>query len=343
MTTLISSYDYDLPDDSIASSPLDQRSDSKLLHYNLKELQYEDQKFSKLIDILKKDDLLIMNNTKVIPARIHLHKDSGGKIEILFNRRINQDSIEVIFSSSRRPIINSYLSIENQRIFKVLDISRKCLILLKVLDDSIFSIFEKYGETPLPKYIKRPPIDSDKNKYQTVYAEHSGSVAAPTAGLHFTKKMIKKILDAGVIIKYLTLHISYNTFKPILVDDYLEHDIGEEYLKIDKSIFSAIEVAKKNGSRIISVGTTVARSLEFCSMNKIKDSYEGPVNMFIYPGHKFTSINCLITNFHLPKSSLLLLVCAFGGKKNIIDAYNYAVKNNYRFYSYGDSMFLENI
>lgn len=343
MTTLISSYNYDLPDDSIASSPLDQRSDSKLLHYNLRESHYEDQKFSKLIDILNKGDLLIMNNTKVIPARIHLHKDSGGKIEILFNRRINQDLIEVIFSSSRRPIINSYLSIENQRIFKVLDISRKCLVLLKVSDDSIFSIFEKYGQTPLPKYIKRPPTDSDKNKYQTVYAEHNGSVAAPTAGLHFTKKMIKQILDAGVIIKYLTLHISYNTFKPILVDDYLEHDIGEEYLKIDKSIFSAIKVAKENGSRIISVGTTVARSLEFCSMNGIEDSYEGPVNIFIHPGHRFTSINCLITNFHLPKSSLLLLVCAFGGKKNIINAYKYAVKNNYRFYSYGDSMFLENI
>ncbi len=343
MTTLISSYDYDLPDDLIASSPLDERSDSRLLHYNLKESHYDDQKFPKLLDILDKGDLLIMNNTKVIPARINLYKDSGGKIEILFNRRINQDSIEVIFSSSRRPIVNSYLIIDNKKLFKVLDINKKCLVLLKLSDNNIFSIFKKYGEIPLPKYIKRPPLDSDKDKYQTVYAEHNGSVAAPTAGLHFTKDMIDRILDAGVIIKYLTLHISYNTFKPILVEDYLQHDIGEEYIKIDQDIFTAIDIAKKNGSRIVSVGTTVTRSLEFCYTNNIKDSYEGLVNTFIYPGYKFKAINCLITNFHLPKSSLLLLVCAFGGRKNIIDAYNYAIKNHYRFYSYGDSMFLENV
>ena len=202
MTTLISSYDYDLPDDLIASSPLDERSDSRLLHYNLKESHYDDQKFPKLLDILDKGDLLIMNNTKVIPARINLYKDSGGKIEILFNRRINQDSIEVIFSSSRRPIVNSYLIIDNKKLFKVLDINKKCLVLLKLSDNNIFSIFKKYGEIPLPKYIKRPPLDSDKDKYQTVYAEHNGSVAAPTAGLHFTKDMIDRILDAGVIIKY---------------------------------------------------------------------------------------------------------------------------------------------
>ena len=342
MTTLISSYDYQLPSDLIAANPLDQRSDSKLLHYNLKQSSYSGQKFSKLLDILKPGDLLIMNNTRVIPARINLNKDSGGRIEILFNRKINQDSIEVIFFSSRKPMINSYLILDDEKLFKVLDINRNYLTLLKLSKDNIFNLFEKYGEIPLPKYIKRFPVDSDKEKYQTVYAKHDGSVAAPTAGLHFTKDMIKKILDAGIIIKYLTLHISYNTFKPIIVEDFLNHDIGEEYIKIEEEVFSAIDIARKNGSRIISVGTTVARSLEFCYTNNIKESYEGPADIFIYPGYKFKAINCLITNFHLPKSSLLLLVCAFGGKKNIIDAYNYAVKNKYRFYSYGDSMFLEN-
>ena len=168
-------------------------------------------------------------------------------------------------------------------------------------------------------------------------------MAAPTAGLHFTQDMINKILDAVVIIKYLTLHISYNTFKPIIVEDFLNHDIGEEYIKIEEEVFSAIKIAKKNESRVIAAGTTVARALEFCYTKNIKDSYEGPVDIFIYPGYEFKAINCLLTNFHLPKSSLLLLVCAFGGKKNIIDAYNYAVKNKYRFYSYGDSMFLENL
>lgn len=343
MTTLISSYDYKLPLDSIAANPLDQRSDSKLLHYNLKQSSYSDQKFSNLLNILKAGDLLIMNNTRVIPARINLHKDTGGRIEILFNRKISQDSIEVIFFSSRKPMVNSYLILDDKKFFKVLDINRNYLILLKLSKDNIFNIFEKYGEIPLPKYIKRFPIDSDKEKYQTVYAEHDGSVAAPTAGLHFTQDMISKILDAGIIIKYLTLHISYNTFKPITVEDFLNHDIGEEYVKIEKEVFSAIDIAKKNKSRVISVGTTVARALEFCNTNNIKKSYEGPVDIFIYPGYEFKAINCLITNFHLPKSSLLLLVCAFGGKNNILDAYNYAVKNKYRFYSYGDSMFLENL
>ena len=164
MTTLISSYDYQLPIDSIAANPLDQRSDSKLLHYNLKQSSYSDQKFSKLLDILKKGDLLVMNNTRVIPARINLNKDSGGRIEILFNRKINQDSIEVIFFSSRKPIINSYLILDDEKFFKVLDINKNYLTLLKLSQDSIFSIFEKYGEIPLPKYIKRLPIDSDKRK-----------------------------------------------------------------------------------------------------------------------------------------------------------------------------------
>ena len=212
-----------------------------------------------------------MNNTRVIPARINLNKDSGGRIEILFNRKINQDSIEVIFFSSRKPIINSYLILDDEKFFKVLDINKNYLTLLKLSKDSIFSIFEKYGEIPLPKYIKRLPIDSDKEKYQTVYAEHDGSVAAPTAGLHFTQDMINKILDAGIIIKYLTLHISYNTFKPIIVEDFMNHDIGEEYIKIEEEVFSAINIAKKNKSRIISVGTTVARALEFCYTNNIKE------------------------------------------------------------------------
>ncbi|MDG2159302.1 MAG: tRNA preQ1(34) S-adenosylmethionine ribosyltransferase-isomerase QueA [Gammaproteobacteria bacterium] len=343
MNTLISSYDYNLPENLIAKSPLEQRSDSKLLHYNLNKSYYSNQRFSNLLDILNEGDLLIMNNTKVIPARINLHKESGGKIEILFNRKINKDSVEVIFSSSRKPLVNSYLIINNKRLFKVLNINKNYLTLLKIIEDDIFLIFKEHGEIPLPKYIKRPLLDSDKEKYQTVYAESNGSVAAPTAGLHFTQEMINKILELGVTIRYLTLHISYNTFKPIIVEDFLQHDIGEEYIKIDQQVFSAIETAKTNGSRVISVGTTVARSLEYCYTHKIKNSYEGPVDIFIYPDYKFKAINCLITNFHLPKSSLLLLVCAFAGKENIIDSYNYAIENNYRFYSYGDSMLLENI
>ena len=204
-------------------------------------------------------------------------------------------------------------------------------------------IFENLGEIPLPKYIKRTPSNVDGNKYQTVYAEHDGSVAAPTAGLHFTKEIIHELLENGIKIKFLTLHITYNTFRSISHDDYTKHDIGKEYCNIDKSVFEEIAIAKKGEKRIIAVGTTVARSLEFCFLNKINNSYEGFVDLFIYPGHKFTAINALLTNFHLPKSSLLLLVCAFAGTKNILSSYQYAIANEYRFYSYGDSIFLDNI
>ena len=191
-------------------------------------------------------------------------------------------------------------------------------------------------------YIKRPISNSDRRKYQTVYAKFKGSVAAPTAGLHFTKNMIDKLIEKGVNVEYITLHISYNTFKPIACNDYLKHDIGSEYIGVNEKIFSLINKTKLSGNRIIAVGTTVTRAIEFCYNNNIKKTYEGPADLYIYPGYKFRAINCMITNFHLPKSSLLLLVCAFAGKDKILKAYNFAVNQGYRFYSYGDSMFLEN-
>ena len=341
-TTSISSFDYNLPNSLIASSPLDKRADSRMLHYNLKGKKYNDYKFSELLELLNAGDLLILNNTKVIPARIYMQKQTGGKIEILFNKKINNKKIEVIFSSSRPPKHNSLLCIKKENLFKVISLNGKYLILETICDESFFSIFQSHGEIPLPKYIKRPVNDHDKEKYQTVYACEEGSVAAPTAGLHFTTDMINKLINKGVVIKHITLHISYNTFKPISVENYLEHELGSEYIEIDESVFKCITDAKISNSRIIAVGTTVARTLEFCYANNIKKSFYGYIDLFIYPGFKFQSINCLITNFHLPMSSLLLLVCAFAGKEKILNVYAYAVKQKYRFYSYGDSMFLEN-
>ena len=341
-TTSISSFDYNLPNSLIASSPLDKRADSRMLHYNLKGKTYNDYKFSELLELLSAGDLLVMNNTKVIPARIYMQKETGGNIEILFNKKINSKTIEVIFSSSRPPKPDSLLNIKKEHLFKVISINGKYLVLEIIHDESFFSIFQNHGEMPLPKYIKRPVSDYDKEKYQTVYASEEGSIAAPTAGLHFTTEMIKKLINKGVVIKYITLHISYNTFKPIVVENYLDHDLGSEYIEIDESVFKCISDAKMSNSRIIAVGTTVARTLEFCYANNIKKSFYGYINLFIYPGFKFQSINCLITNFHLPMSSLLLLVCAFADKEKILNVYAHAIKKKYRFYSYGDSMFLEN-
>ena len=304
----LSEFNYNLPTDRIASKPLDIRSESKLMNYKLINGTHSDNKFSDIFKILKKGDLLIMNNTKVIPARMHLNKETGGKIEILFDTLLEKNNFKVIFSASSPPKIGSKLHFNKEEYFEVHGIQQNYLILKNKSKKSIFKIFEDLGEVPLPKYIKRPPSDLDGNKYQTVYAEHNGSVAAPTAGLHFTKEIIQRLLESGIKIKFLTLHITYNTFKPISHDDYTKHDIGKEYFNIDKSVFEEIDIAKKTKKRIIAVGTTVARSLEYCLLNKINSSYEGYVDLFIYPGHEFKAINTLLTNFHLPKSSLLLLV-----------------------------------
>ena len=339
--TSIHLYDYNLPKEQIASEPLDRREQSKLLHLTYNNSQFHERKFYDLLDVLNPGDLLILNNTRVNPARIYMQKDTGGKIEMLFHRKISNDICEVVFSSSRPPKINATLTTNGNTIFKVLSLTDNILTLKSIGKMSIFELYEKYGEVPLPKYIKRAVSNSDKNKYQTVYAESNGSVAAPTAGLHFSDDMIKQLIQKGINIKFITLHISYNTFKPITSESYLDHEIGSEYINIDDDIFKLINKTKNLEKRVIAVGTTVTRAIEFCYKNNIQKSYDGPADLFIYPGYNFIAVDCIITNFHLPKSSLLLLVCAFFGKDRILDAYNYAVKNNYRFYSYGDCMFLE--
>ena len=340
--TSISLFNYNLPSYLIAKEPIDKRSNSKLLHFNTNKEILADTKFFLLTEILNPGDLLILNNTKVIPARLYLTKETGGRIELLFNKRINDKEFEVIYTSSRPPKTNTFLDFKNKYRFYINDIKKNYLTLKNMSTKDIYEIFDEIGEIPLPKYIKRPTSNNDIKKYQTTYAIHGGSVAAPTAGLHFTKEMIKKLLQKGVIIKYLTLHISYNTFKPIIDDNYLNHDMGYEYFDINKSIFDEIKKAKKKNKRVIAVGTTVTRVLEYCYLNNIDCTYKGETNLFIHPGHDFKSINCLITNFHLPKSSLLLLVCAFIGRERILNLYQHAINNKYRFYSYGDSMFLEN-
>ena len=340
--TSIKSYNYNLPNEQIAKKPLNRRECSKLLHIDLVNKKTNERQFSNLLEILNMGDLLILNDTRVIPARIHMIKETGGKIEVLFHKKLTNTKCEVIFSSSRSPKINSLLKIAENSVFKILKIKGNNLILECKCSDNIFEIFEEHGEVPLPKYIKRPVTDDDKDQYQTVYAKLNGSVAAPTAGLHFTDDMIDNLIKKGVNIEFVTLHISYNTFKPISCDSFIDHDIGSEYIKINKDLFDLIEKTKCSGKRTIAVGTTVTRAIEFCYTNNIKKSYEGPADLFIYPGYKFMAINCMITNFHLPKSSLLLLVCAFAGKDIILEAYNFAVRRKYRFYSFGDSMFLEN-
>ena len=238
--TSIKSYDYNLPKEQIAEVPLHQRHKSRLLHLNLQNDVTIERQFCNLLEILNPNDLLILNDTRVIPARIIMTKDTGGKIELLFHRKLSDRKCEAIFSSSRVPKIGSVLSINNNVIFKVVKRVDNILTLESQLASKVFDIYEKYGEVPLPKYIKRPISNSDRRKYQTVYAKFKGSVAAPTAGLHFTKDMIDKLIEKGVNVEYITLHISYNTFKPIACNDYLKHDIGSEYIGVNAKIFRLI-------------------------------------------------------------------------------------------------------
>ena len=336
----IEDYNFELPANLIATYPRANRSDSKLLHYNNGVDESEHKVFSDLCDLVDCGDVIVLNDTKVIPARMNLKKSSGGGIEILFMKIEGSKTFRVIYKSSRSPKIDSILSNDDLE-FQVLEIKENTLLLMNLNHLGILHILNKYGDIPLPKYIKRGSTLEDREKYQTVYAKKEGSVAAPTAGLHFTKNIIQKLKNKGVKIVYITLHISYNTFKPITVDNYLNHDIGSEQFSIHKRTFNVIENAKRSENRIIAVGTTVTRVLEHCYLNNITESFEGNTDLFIYPGFKFKAINCLITNFHLPKSSLILLVSAFIGRPKILSLYKIAIDNKYKFYSYGDSMFID--
>mgnify|MGYP001241040194 FL=1 len=336
----IDDYNFELPSSLIANFPRENRSDSRLLHFDNRAGRASHKIFSNICDLVDCGDVIILNDTKVIPARMTLRKNTGGAIEILFIKNEGSNTFRAIYKSSRSPKLESILQNKNLK-FQVLEVKENTILLLNLNHLDILDIFNSYGEIPLPKYIKRESTMEDREKYQTVYANKAGSIAAPTAGLHFTEDIIQTLKKKGVIIEYITLHISYNTFKPITVKNYLDHAIGSEQFSVHETTFDAIEAAKCSNNRVIAVGTTVTRVLEHCYKHSIKKSYEGDTDLFIYPGFEFKAINCLITNFHLPKSSLILLVSAFLGRSEILSLYKTAIDNKYKFYSYGDSMFLD--
>tara|TARA_B100000029_G_C17562352_1_gene953821 strand:+ start:504 stop:1535 length:1032 start_codon:yes stop_codon:yes gene_type:complete len=338
--TSINDFDYELPTKLIAKEPNLSRQNSKLLYLNTKDNTVKDKKFRDVVDFFNKGDILILNNTKVIPGRMILKKTTGGKVEILYSKIISEDIFEAIYSASRPLQVGTKLLFNKKVLFTIINVEANIIKLEKKLNISIFSIIKKYGMIPLPKYIKRIPNKKDYVRYQTVYAKHEGSVAAPTAGLHFTNDIISRLKKQGVIIEYITLHISYNTFKPIKEENYKKHKIGSEYCKVTKSLIKKIKIAKEKRKKVIAVGTTVARTIEHYASLNISSDFSGYVDLFITPGFKFKMINNLITNFHLPKSTLLLLVCAFAGRENILRSYKHAINNNYRFYSYGDCMYI---
>jgi len=338
MKTSIKLYDYNLPKNLIARHPAKNRDESKLMIVD-ESNSIKHKVFKDLPDHLQRGDLLILNDTKVIPGRLFLKKDTGGVVELLFHKSLNSKTAICIYSSSRKLTMNSKLHINDKDFFTIDNINKNYVTLS--YDKNLMDVFIKKGEVPLPKYIKRKVTQDDIKRYQTTYAQYQGSVAAPTAGLHFTKNIIDKLKLKGVLIEYLTLHVTYNTFKPLNSDDYSIHEIGSEYCYIKDSLMKTIMQVKSNNKKVIAVGTTTTRALENYATKGLKGNYQGEADLYITPGYIFKIIDGLITNFHLPQSTLLLLVASLIGRERLLGLYKQAIENNYRFYSYGDSMLIK--
>ena len=335
-------FDYNLPKSLIAQTPLKNRTDSKMLVLDKKTGKYEDKMFTDFIDYLNPGDTLVLNDTKVIPARLIGHKtDTKAVIEVLMLKDLGNDTWQCLTKPAKRVKLGTIIKFSNELSCECVELGDEGIRILKFIYDGIFlEILDRLGDMPLPPYITEK-LD-DKDRYQTVYAKNLGSAAAPTAGLHFTKEYLDKIKDKKVNIEYITLHVGLGTFRPVNVDDVTKHVMHSEYYEISDKTAKALNNTKRNNKKIIAVGTTTTRVLEtVMASNSEFKAQTGNTNIFIYPGFKFKAIDGLLTNFHLPKSTLVMLVSALAGKDNILNAYNHAVKEKYRFFSFGDCMFIK--
>ncbi len=337
----VSDFNYELPERLIAQHPSEKRDESRLMVLNRKEQTIENKVFKDVIDYLNEGDCLVINNTKVIPARLYGKKETGANVEFLLLKRVENDTWEVIVRPGRKLLAGAKVvfgdGILEATVDKVLENGNR-QVTFKY--EGIFNeILDKIGLMPLPPYIKESL--KEKDRYQTVYAKYEGSAAAPTAGLHFTPELLEKIKQKGVEIANVTLHVGIGTFRPVKVENVEDHDMHSEHFYIKKEDADKINDAKKSGKRVISVGTTSCRVLEsVADENGFVKEIEGDTNIFIYPGYKFKCIDSLITNFHLPESTLIMLVSSLAGRDFIMKAYKKAVDEEYRFFSFGDAMII---
>ena len=332
-----SDFRINIPSESIAQTPLKDRSSSRLMH--LEHDSINDLTFSDLPQMLRKNDLLILNNTKVLPARLLGKKESGGKVEIFFERLLTDLSFLAQLKFSGKIHLGTRIVI-NEEVFLKIEARENQFFTIST-ETSVMKILNSNGLTPLPPYIKRIPNKDDRRRYQTVFAKREGAVAAPTAGLHFTPDVLNEIRNKGVEIGELTLHVGAGTFAPLRAEQIKSRKLHQEYFEIDQTLCDQIKIAKSNGGRVVAVGTTVVRALESLMQENGIEPMSGLTDIFIVPGFDFQLVDAMVTNFHLPESSLIMLVSAFAGKERILKSYQHAVDNGYRFYSYGDSMFLE--
>ena len=338
---------FDLPDDLIAQHPTAERSGSRLLVLDPTQVVSQsvtDALFPDLLSFLQPNDLLVFNNTKVIPARLFGQKSSGGQVELLIERVVDESTLLSHVRSSKSPKVGAILTIEQA--FEVEVIGREgALFLLKVhAKQTALDLIEAHGHMPLPPYIERSAdVEEDKTRYQTVYSSKPGAVAAPTAGLHFDEAFLTNIQNKGVELGFVTLHVGAGTFKPVQVDNIAEHVMHSEYLEVDETLVQQVKTARAKGGRVIAVGTTSVRCLESATLfgaNGEIAPYQGDTDIFITPGYEFKQIDALLTNFHLPESTLIMLVSALAGYEHTMNAYQHAVEQQYRFFSYGDAMLI---
>lgn len=336
----IHDFDFSLPDNLIAKYPLPDRTASRLLCLSRDTGRVDHRQFVDLSRFLSKGDVLVFNNTRVIPARLFGKKSTGGQVEVLIERVLSQSQATAHIKASKSPKAGTKLILENEVDVEV--IGRKGELFLLNFHDvrSVIDVLESVGHIPLPPYINRSDEPADWERYQTIFAKEKGAVAAPTAGLHFDDDIIKHIQSQGIQTAFITLHVGAGTFQPVRVEDISQHHMHSETIHVSQDVCDIVNHTKATGGRVVAVGTTVVRSLETAARGGKLKPFSGETDIFIYPGYEFQMIDGLVTNFHLPKSTLLMLVSALGGRENILRAYHSAIEEQYRFFSYGDGMLI---
>jgi len=331
-------FQFELPNELIARQPAEQRQGSRLLFLDGAKNHLKHEQFGDFLTHIESGDLIVFNNTKVIPARLYGQKQSGGKVEVLVERLVSSHAVQAHVRASKSPKPDTHMVFSKD--FSAQMTGRADDLFELTFNRPVLEVLESIGHMPLPPYIDREDTEADKSRYQTVYAEQLGAVAAPTAGLHFDEKMLADIETKGAQVAFVTLHVGAGTFQPVRVDNISDHQMHSEWLHVSQAVTDQVLQTKANGGRVIAVGTTSVRCLETAAQNGQIAPFEGDTNIFIYPGYRFNVVDGLLTNFHLSESTLLMLVSAFAGYKPIMAAYQEAVSERYRFFSYGDAMFL---
>lgn len=337
----VSDFRYELPEELIAQYPPAERAASRLLCLDGSSGRVSDRRFEQLPDLLEPEDLLVFNNTRVIPARLLGTKATGGRIEVMVERVLDEHRVLAHTRASKSPRVGTRLELEEAVEAQVLNREGDLFEIEFSGDRPVLDVLDRYGRIPLPPYIQRQDDALDRERYQTVYATRPGAVAAPTAGLHFDEPMMARVKDKGIDIAYVTLHVGAGTFQPVRVENLADHVMHGELVDVPESVVAQVTAARRRGGRVIAVGTTSVRSLEAASQGpEGLAPFQGETRLFIYPGYRFRSVDAMVTNFHLPESTLLMLVCAFAGREHVLDAYRHAVAARYRFFSYGDAMYV---